>query len=95
VALAFASGAGAWGGGVHDGGGLAPLVGGRFRGWGAFAGVGSGQAARGWVAGAGGRVSGFRGIGALAGNVRSTLVAAPILKEQIGPVRVEGIIAEI
>lgn len=35
------------------------------------------------------------GIGALAGKVRSTLVAAPILKEQIGPVRVEGIIAEI
>jgi len=35
------------------------------------------------------------GIGALAAKVRSTLVAAPILKEQIGPVRVEGIIAEI
>ncbi len=35
------------------------------------------------------------GIGALAGKVRSTLVAAPILKEQIGPVRVEGVIAEI
>ena len=31
------------------------------------------------------------GIGALAGKVRSTLVAAPILKEQIGPVRIEGI----
>jgi competence protein ComEC len=35
------------------------------------------------------------GIGALAGKVRSTLVAAPILREQIGPVRIEGIIAEI
>ena len=35
------------------------------------------------------------GIGALAGKVRSHLVAAPLLKEQIGPVRVEGIIAEI
>ena len=32
-------------------------------------------------------------IGAPAGKVRTTLVAAPILKEQIGPVRVEGIIA--
>jgi len=37
----------------------------------------------------------LRGIGALAGKVRSILVAAPILKEQIGPVGVEGIIAEI
>ena len=33
------------------------------------------------------------GFGAPAGKVRTTLVAAPILKEQIGPVRVEGIIA--
>ena len=35
------------------------------------------------------------GIGAIAGKVRSNLVAAPILKEQIGPVRVEGTIVEI
>jgi competence protein ComEC len=35
------------------------------------------------------------GIGAIAGKVRSELVAAPILKEQIGPVRVEGTIVEI
>lgn len=35
------------------------------------------------------------GIGAVAGKVRANLVAAPILKEQIGPVRVEGVIAEI
>jgi len=34
-------------------------------------------------------------IGALSGKVRATLVAAPILKEQIGPVRIEGIVAEI
>ncbi len=35
------------------------------------------------------------GIGAIAGKVRSALVAAPILKEQIGPVRIEGVITEI
>lgn len=35
------------------------------------------------------------GIGALAGKVRANLVAAPILKEQIGPVRIEGAIVEI
>lgn len=35
------------------------------------------------------------GIGALAGKVRATQIAAPILKEQIGPVRIEGVIAEI
>ncbi len=35
------------------------------------------------------------GIGAIAGKVRSNLVAAPILKEQIGPVRVEGTILEV
>lgn len=35
------------------------------------------------------------GIGAIAGKVRSGLVAAPLLKEQIGPVRIEGVIAEI
>jgi len=34
-------------------------------------------------------------MGAIAGKVRSNLVAAPILKEQIGPVRVEGTIVEI
>lgn len=35
------------------------------------------------------------GIGALAGKIRTTLVAAPILKEQMGPVRIEGTIVEI
>ncbi len=35
------------------------------------------------------------GIGALAGKIRANLVAAPILKEQIGPVRIEGTIVEI
>lgn len=35
------------------------------------------------------------GIGALAAQVRTQLVAAPILREEIGPVRIEGIIAEI
>lgn len=35
------------------------------------------------------------GGGALAGKVRTTMVAAPVLKEEIGPVRIEGIIAEI
>ncbi|MDP3495222.1 MAG: ComEC/Rec2 family competence protein [Hyphomonadaceae bacterium] len=35
------------------------------------------------------------GVGAIAGKVRSGLVAAPILKEEMGPVRIEGIIAEI
>ncbi len=35
------------------------------------------------------------GIGAVAGKVRSELIAAPVLKEQIGPVRIEGVIAEI
>ncbi len=35
------------------------------------------------------------GIGALAGKIRSELVAAPILKEQMGPVRIEGTIVEI
>lgn len=35
------------------------------------------------------------GIGAFAGKVRATQVAAPILKERIGPVRIEGVIAEI
>jgi competence protein ComEC len=35
------------------------------------------------------------GIGAVAGKVRTELVAAPVLKEQIGPVRIEGVIAEI
>jgi len=34
-------------------------------------------------------------IGALSGKVRATLVSSPILKEQVGPVRVEGVIAEI
>lgn len=35
------------------------------------------------------------GIGAIAGKIRTELVAAPILKEQMGPVRIEGVIAEI
>lgn len=35
------------------------------------------------------------GIGAVAGKIRTQLVAAPILKEQIGPVRLEGVVAEI
>ncbi len=34
-------------------------------------------------------------IGALSGKVRATLIATPILKEHIGPVRIEGIVAEI
>jgi competence protein ComEC len=33
--------------------------------------------------------------GALSGKVRTLLVSAPILKEEMGPVRIEGIIAEI
>jgi len=35
------------------------------------------------------------GIGAIAGKVRTEMVAAPVLKEQLGPVRIEGVIAEI
>lgn len=35
------------------------------------------------------------GIGAIAGKVRAEMVAAPVIKEQIGPVRIEGVIAEI
>lgn len=35
------------------------------------------------------------GVGAISGKVRSGLVAAPILKEEMGPVRIEGVIAEI
>jgi len=35
------------------------------------------------------------GIGAIAGKVRTETVAAPVLKEQMGPVRIEGVIAEI
>jgi competence protein ComEC len=35
------------------------------------------------------------GAGAIAGKLRTQLVAAPIIKEQIGPVRIEGTIAEI
>ena len=35
------------------------------------------------------------GIGGIAGKIRSGLVAAPILKEEMGPVRIEGIVAEI
>jgi competence protein ComEC len=35
------------------------------------------------------------GAGALAAQVRTQLVAAPVLREEIGPVRIEGIIAEI
>ena len=33
--------------------------------------------------------------GALSGKVRTLLVSAPVLKEEMGPVRIEGIIAEI
>lgn len=35
------------------------------------------------------------GIGAIAGKVRTELIAAPILKEEMGPVRIEGVVAEI
>jgi competence protein ComEC len=35
------------------------------------------------------------GIGASAGKLRTELIAAPVLKEQMGPVRIEGVIAEI
>ncbi len=35
------------------------------------------------------------GVGTLAAQVRTHLVAAPVLREEIGPVRIEGIIAEI
>lgn len=35
------------------------------------------------------------GAGALAGQVRTQLVAAPVLREEMGPVRIEGVIAEI
>jgi len=35
------------------------------------------------------------GLGALAAQVRTQLVEAPVLREEIGPVRIEGIIAEI
>lgn len=35
------------------------------------------------------------GAGALSGKVRTKLVAAPVLKEEMGPDRIEGIIAEI
>jgi competence protein ComEC len=35
------------------------------------------------------------GLGAIAGKVRTGLVLAPILREEIGPVRIEGVIAEI
>ena len=35
------------------------------------------------------------GVGEVAGKVRSGLVATSILKEQIGPVRIEGVVAVI
>ena len=35
------------------------------------------------------------GFGAAAGKVRTELMAAPVLHEEIGPVRIEGVIAEI
>ncbi len=35
------------------------------------------------------------GVGAIAGKIRTELMTAPILKEQMGPVRIEGVIAEI
>lgn len=35
------------------------------------------------------------GGGAIAGKVRTQLVTAPILREEIGPVRIEGVVAEI
>ncbi len=34
-------------------------------------------------------------LGALAGTVRTALVSAPVLSQEIGPVRIEGVIAEI
>ncbi len=35
------------------------------------------------------------GIGAIAGKIRTELIATPMLKEEIGPVRIEGVVAEI
>lgn len=35
------------------------------------------------------------GAGAIAGKIRTELVGAPVLREEIGPVRIEGVIAEI
>jgi competence protein ComEC len=35
------------------------------------------------------------GLGATAGKLRTELVAAPVLREEIGPVRIEGVVAEI
>jgi competence protein ComEC len=35
------------------------------------------------------------GLGAFAGKVRTFLVAAPVLRESIGPVRIEGVVAEV
>lgn len=35
------------------------------------------------------------GLGAIAGKVRTGVVSAPILQEEIGPVRIEGVVAEI
>jgi competence protein ComEC len=35
------------------------------------------------------------GLGAAAGKLRTTLIAAPVLKEEIGPARIEGVVAEV
>jgi competence protein ComEC len=35
------------------------------------------------------------GIGAIAGKIRTELIATPMLKEEIGPVCIEGVVAEI
>lgn len=35
------------------------------------------------------------GLGAIAGKVRTLLMEAPVLHQEIGPVRIEGIVAEI
>ncbi len=35
------------------------------------------------------------GLGGIAGEVRTRLMAAPVLRQEIGPVRIEGVIAEI
>jgi hypothetical protein len=35
------------------------------------------------------------GLGAIAGKARTASIAAPVLRQEIGPVRIEGVIAEI
>lgn len=67
---------------------LAPLVIG-IAGWLGFRGRGMGMLAMAFA------LLACVGGGALSGKVRTNLVAAPVLKEEMGPVRIEGIIAEI